>query len=178
MKRHIQRYLKNEENNMYSVEECLQILEKMKLMCNEDDDIEVFDKALYKVGMEGDMSVIERLCTVLDDETEGPSSAMDDILETIFYISEKYGHIEEGIYIFLSNGYKIVKNAAFWFEIFNKKLLNTERLQEHYISAIKRLDKKNLEILLNTLDDIEKEDDEDYYKESIDLIRENIKSIE
>ena len=38
--------------------------------------------------------------------------------------------------------------------------------------------KKNLEILLNTLDDIEKEDDEDYYKESIDLIRENIKSIE
>ncbi len=163
---------------MYSVEECLQILEKMRYMCNEDDDIEVFDKALYKVGMEGDMSVIERLCTVLDDETEGPSSAMDDILETIFYISEKYGHIEEGIYIFLSNGYKIVKNAAFWFEIFNKKLLNTERLQEHYISAIKRLDKKNLEILLNTLDDIEKEDDEDYYKESIDLIRENIKSIE
>ncbi len=137
---------------MYSVEECLQILEKMRYMCNEDDDIEVFDKALYKVGMEGDMSVIERLCTVLDDETEGPSSAMDDILETIFYISEKYGHIEEGIYIFLSNGYKIVKNAAFWFE--------------------------NLEILLNTLDDIEKEDDEDYYKESIDLIRENIKSIE
>ena len=45
---------------MYSIEECLQILEKMKLMCNEDDDIEVFDKALYKVGMEGDMSVIER----------------------------------------------------------------------------------------------------------------------
>ena len=163
---------------MYSVEECLQILEKMKLMCNEDDDIEVFDKALYKVGMEGDMSVIERLCTVLDDETEGPSSAMDDILETIFYISEKYGHIEEGIYIFLSNGYKIIKNAAFWFKIFNIRILNESYMYKYYISAIKRLDEKNLEILLNTLDGIEKEDDEDYYKESIDLIRENIKSIE
>ena len=162
-----------------SIEECLQILEKMRYMCNEDDDIEVFDEALYRVRREGDMNVIERLCTViLNDKLEEPLSAMDDVLETIFYISEKYGHIEEGIYIFLSNGYKIVKNAAFWFEIFNKKLLNTGRLQEHYISAIKRLDKKNLEILLNTLDDIEKEDDEDYYKESIDLIRENIKSIE
>ena len=106
MKRHIQRYLKKEENNMYSVEECLQILEKMRYMCNEDDDIEVFDKALYKVGMEGDMSVIERLCTViLNDKLEEPLSAMDDILETIIYISVKYNQVEDGIYIFLSNGY-------------------------------------------------------------------------
>jgi len=161
-----------------SIEECLQVLNKMKMMCNEDDDIEVFDKALYRVRMEGDMSTIERLCTVLDDETEGPSSAMEDILDSIFDIAERYEQLEEGMYIFLHNGYKIVKNAADWFEIFNKMILNTEYLQEHYISAIKRLDKKNLEILLNTLANIEKEDDEDYYKESIDLIRETVKSIE
>ena len=164
---------------MYSVEECLQILEKMRYMCNEDDDIEVFDEALYRVRREGDMNVIERLCTViLNDKLEEPLSAMDDVLETIFYISEKYGHIEEGIYIFLSNGYKIIKNAAFWFKIFNIRILNESYMYKYYISAIKRLDEKNLEILLNTLDGIEKEDDEDYYKESIDLIRENIKSIE
>ena len=163
---------------MYSIEECLQILNKMKMMCNEDDDIEVFDEALYRVRMEGDMSAIEKLYTALDDETEGPSSAMMDILESIIDISERCNQLEEGIYIFLSNGYKIIKNAADWFEMFNKLLLNTEHLEEYYISAIKRLDKKNLEILLNTLDGIEKEDDEDYYKESIDLIRENIKSIE
>ena len=163
---------------MYSIEECLQILNKMKMMCNEDDDIEVFDEALYRVRMEGDMSAIEKLYTALDDETEGPSSAMMDILESIIDISERCNQLEEGIYIFLSNGYKIIKNAADWFEMFNKLLLNTEHLEEYYISAIKRLDEKNLEILLNTLDGIEKEDDEDYYKESIDLIRENIKSIE
>lgn len=164
---------------MYSVEECLQILEKMRYMCNEDDDIEVFDEALYRVRREGDMNVIERLCTViLNDKLEEPLSAMDDVLETIIYISEKYNQVEEGIYIFLSNGYKIIKSAPYWFKMFNKLLLYTEHLHEYYVSAIKRLDEKNLEILLNTLDGIEKEDDEDYYKESIDLIRENIKSIE
>ena len=164
---------------MYSIEECLQILEKMKLMCNEDDDIEVFDKALYKVGMEGDMSVIERLCTVvLNDKLEEPLSAMDDILETIFYISEKYGHIEEGIYIFLSNGYKIIKNAAFWFKIFNIRILNESYMYKYYISAIKRLDEKNLEILLNILDDIEKETPVDDLNEAAKLIREKVKSIE
>ena len=89
---------------MYSVEECLQILEKMRYMCNEDDDIEVFDEALYRVRREGDMNVIERLCTViLNDKLEEPLSAMDDVLETIIYISEKYNQVEEGIYIFLSN---------------------------------------------------------------------------
>ena len=175
MKKHIQKYLRKEENNMNSIEECLQILNKMKLMCNEDDDIEVFDKALYKVSMEGDMSVIEKLCTVLDDKTEGPSSAMEDIFESILYISKKYNQMEEGIYIFLSNSYKIIKNAADWFEIFNKELLNTKHLHEYYISAIKRLNKENLNILLNTLDRIEKEDDENYYKKTIDFVRENIK---
>ena len=124
------------------------------------------------------MSVIERLCTVLDDETEGPSSAMDDILETIFYISEKYGHIEEGIYIFLSNGYKIIKNAAFWFKIFNIRILNESYMYKYYISAIKRLDEKNLEILLNILDDIEKETPVDDLNEAAKLIREKVKSIE
>ena len=161
-----------------SIEECLQILNKMKMMCNEDDDIEVFDKALYKVRMEGDMSAIEKLYTALDDETEGPSSAMMDILESIIDISERCNQLEEGIYIFLSNGYKIIKNATDWFEMFNRLLLYTRRLHEYYIFAIKRLDKKNLEILLDTLDDIEKKNNVDYLKESIDLIREKIKSIE
>ena len=160
---------------MYSIEECLQILNKMKMMCNEDDDIEVFDEALYRVRMEGDMSAIEKLYTALDDETEGPSSAMDDILETIFYISEKYGHIEEGIYIFLSNGYKIIKNAPFGFKVFSMKILNTYSSDKYYISAIKRLDKENLKILLNTLYDIEKDDKEGYYKEHIDFIIKSIK---
>ena len=179
MKRHIQRYLKKEENNMYSVEECLQILEKMRYMCNEDDDIEVFDKALYKVGMEGDMSVIERLCTViLNDKLEEPLSAMDDVLETIIYISEKYNQVEEGIYIFLSNGYKIIKSAPYWFKMFNKLLLYTEHLHEYYVSAIKRLDEKNLEILLNILDGIEKETPVDDLNEAAKLIREKVKSIE
>lgn len=161
-----------------SIEECLQILNKMKMMCNEDDDIEVFDEALYRVRMEGDMSAIEKLYTALDDETEGPSSAMMDILESIIDISERCNQLEEGIYIFLSNGYKIIKNAADWFEMFNKLLLYTEDLHEYYVSAIKRLDEKNLEILLNILDDIEKETPVDDLNEAAKLIREKVKSIE
>ncbi len=160
---------------MNSIEECLQILNKMKKMCNEDDDIEVFDEALYKVRTEADMSAIEKLYTALDDETEGPSSAMMDILESILDIAERCNQEEEGIYIFLSNANKIIKNAVFWFEMFNKLLLNTEYLHKYYIAAIKKLDKENLEILLNILDYIEKDDRENHYKTKINFIKENIK---
>ena len=104
--------------------------------------------------------------------------SMDDILETILYISEKYNQVEEGIYIFLSNGYKIIKSAPYWFKMFNKLLLYTRRLHEYYVSAIKRLDEKNLEILLNILDDIEKETPVDDLNEAAKLIREKVKSIE
>lgn len=158
-----------------SIEECLQILNKMKMMCNEDDDIEVFDEALYRVRMEGDMSAIEKLYTALDDETEGPSSAMMDILESIIDISERCNQLEEGIYIFLSNGYEIIENAKFWFIMFNRLLLNTKYLYKYYISAIKRLDKENLEILLNTLNWIERDDKENLYKEKVKIIKESIK---
>ena len=161
--------------SLNSIEECLKIMDKMKLMCNEDDDIEVFDAALYKVSMEGDMSVIERLCNILDDKTEGPCSAMEDILNTIFYISEKYKQLEQGIYIFLSNSYKMIKYAVDWYTMFHTMVLNTPDLYEYYISAIKRLDKQNLEIVLHTLYDIEKYDEEGYYKEHIDFIIKSIK---
>ncbi len=166
----------NMDYSLNSIEECFQILEKVKYMCNEENNIEVFDTALYKISQEGDMGVIERLCTtVLNDEIEEPLSAMHDILETIFYISEKYDQMEQGIYIFLSNGYKIIKNAPFGFKVFSMKILNTYSSDKYYISAIKRLDKENLKILLNTLYDIEKDDKEGYYKEHIDFIIKSIK---
>jgi len=73
-----------------------------------------------------------------------------------------------------SNGYKIIKNAPFGFKVFSMKILNTYSSDKYYISAIKRLDKQNLDILLNTLYDIEKYDEEGYYKESIDFIRKEV----
>ena len=150
----------NMDYSLNSIEECLKIMDKMKLMCNEDDDIEVFDAALYKVRTEADMSAIERLCNILDDKTEGPCSAMMDILESIIDIAKICNQLEQGIYIFLS--------------MFHRLLLNTYDLEQYYISAIKRLDKQNLDILLNTLYDIEKYDEEGYYKESIDFIRKEV----
>ena len=164
----------NMDYSLNSIEECLKIMDKMKLMCNEDDDIEVFDAALYKVSMEGDMSVIERLCNIHDDKTEGPCSAMMDILESIIDIAKRCNQLEQGIYIFLSNSYKMIKYAVDWYTMFHTMVLNTPDLYEYYISAIKKLDKQNLDILLNTLYDIEKYDEEGYYKESIDFIRKEV----
>ncbi|NDO46921.1 Imm30 family immunity protein [Clostridium sp. MD294] len=166
--------------SLNSIEQCLQIMDKMKLMCNEDDDIEIFDEALYKVRTEADMSAIERLCNILDDKTEGPCSAMEDILNTIFYISEKYKQLEQGIYIFLSNSYKMIKYAVDWYEMFHRMVLWTPNLYEYYISAIKRLDKQNLEILLHTLhnikkEDIEKDNGKNFFEEKVDFIIKSIK---
>ncbi len=141
---------------MNTIEENLKIVYKMRLMCKEDDDIEVFDKALYELSQQGDMSIIKPLSNVLtDDPEQSTPSMMDDITEVIFHIAEKYNQLEEGIYIFLSNGQHLIKEAPFWYEIFTHKALGEK---EPYLAAVKRLDNANFNIAMQVLHDVKEND--------------------
>ena len=69
---------------MNSIADDIKILKKMKLL-GEDDDIDVFDEAVYRISLNGDNSVIKELCEVLNDLASTPS-AMDNVMH--FYNSE------------------------------------------------------------------------------------------
>lgn len=160
---------------MKKIEENLYILNKMKLICNEDDleedDMEIYEEAIYEIAKTGNLDIIENLCEILDEKTNVYFPLMDDIIETIFYISKKHNNLEEGIYIFLSNAYKVISNGNRWFKKFNKMSLVSQEVYQSYLGAIKRLDKENLEILFCILNEIEND------KYCSDVCREKINYI-
>ena len=144
---------------MKTIEENLEILNKIKLICDENDiekdDMEIYEEALYEIAIIGNLNIIENLCEILDEKINVLLPLMDDIIENIFYISKNNNNLEEGIYIFLSNAYKITLNGNRLFKKFNKMSLVSQEVYQAYLSAIKRLDKKNLEILFLILNEIE-----------------------
>lgn len=151
---------------MASITNDLKILKQMKLL-GEDDDIEVFDEAVYRISLKGDNSVIKELCQVLDDSTSTPS-AMDNVIQCMFIIANRCG-IEEGIYEILSNVNEILINAKRCFTKINIMILNYEPFNNAYISAIKKLEDEELGSLIDILYQIENKYS-DQYEKKIDLI--------
>lgn len=151
---------------MNSIIDDIKILKQMKLL-GENDDIEIFDEAVYRISVEGDNSIIKELCQVLDDSTSTPS-ATDNVIQCIFTIANRCG-LEEGIYEILSNTDKILINAKRCFIKINTMILNYEPFNNAYISAIKRLGDEELSSLIDILFEI-KGKYPDKYGEKIDLI--------
>lgn len=151
---------------MNSIADDIKILKQMKLL-GEDDDIDLFDEAVYRVALNGDNSVIKELCQVLDDSTSTPA-AMDNVIQCIFTIANRCG-LEDGIYEILCNIDKIVINAKRCFVQTNRMILNYEPFSKAYIAAIKRLEDEELSLLIDILYQI-KDKYSDKYEEKIDLI--------
>ena len=133
---------------MNSIADDIKILKQMKSL-GEDDDIDVFDEAVYRISLNGDNSVIKELCQVLDDSTSTPS-AMDNVIQCIFTIANRCG-LEDGIYEILSNVDKILINGKRCFIQINRMILNYEPFNNAYISAIKRLGDEELSSLIDIL---------------------------
>lgn len=160
---------------MNSIEENLKIVYKMRLMCNEDDDIEVFDEALYELSQQGDMDIIPALCDVLTDDPEQTTpSMMDDITEVIYNIAQRHNQLEQGIYLFLSKGEKLIKEAPFWYETFSCKLLISDEDIYPYRNAVRRLDSTNFDIVMQLLHDIK--ENHEYCRDSAEWIINHINS--
>lgn len=151
---------------MNSIENDIKILKEMKLL-EEDDDIDVFDEAVYRISLSADNSLIKELCQVLDDSTSTPS-AMDNVIMCIFTIANRCG-LEEGIYEILCNVDKILINAKRCFVQINRVILNYELFNNAYISAIKRLGDEELSSLIDILYEI-KGKHSDKYGRKVDSI--------
>ena len=67
---------------MESIKNDIKILKQMKLL-GENDDIDIFDEAVYRISLKADNSVIKELCEVLDDSTSTPS-AVENLIQCIF----------------------------------------------------------------------------------------------
>lgn len=147
---------------MNSIADDIKILKQMKSL-GEDDDIDVFDEAVYRISLNGDNSVIKELCQVLDDSTSTPS-AMDNVIQCIFTIANRCG-LEDGIYEILSNVDKILINGKRCFIQINRMILNYEPFNNAYISAIKRLGDEELSSLIDILYQLK-----DKYEKKIDWI--------
>lgn len=147
---------------MNSIADDIKILKQMKSL-GEDDDIDVFDEAVYRISLNGDNSVIKELCQVLDDSTLTPS-AMDNVIQCIFTIANRCG-LEDGIYEILSNVDKILINGKRCFIQINRMILNYEPFNNAYISAIKRLGDEELSSLIDILYQLK-----DKYEKKIDWI--------
>lgn len=149
---------------MNSIEDDIKILKQMKLL-GEYDDIDIFDEAVYRILLNGDNSVINDLCQVLDDSTP---AAMDNVIQCIFTIANRCG-LEDGIYEILCNVDKILVSAKRCFIQINRMILNYEPFNNAYISAIKRLGDEELSSLIDILYEL-KDKYSDKYEEKIDLI--------
>ena len=82
---------------MKTIEENLEILNKIKLICDEndieEDDMEIYEEALYEIAIIGNLNIIENLCEILDEKINVLLPLMDDIIENIFYISKNNNNL-------------------------------------------------------------------------------------
>ena len=66
-----------------------------------EEKFDLFEKTLYNIRLEGDMSVINDLSLLIDDEFFEPA-IMEDMVEIIILIIEKYD-LKKGLYIIFNS---------------------------------------------------------------------------
>ena len=118
-----------------------------------EEKFDLFEKTLYNIRLEGDMSVINDLSLLIDDEFFEPA-IMEDIVEIIILIIEKYD-LKKGLYIIFNNIDKILINGKFFFSMIIEMILNDdEEFIENFVYAINSLNDNKKEILINLLNEI------------------------
>ena len=109
---------------MASFKEQISILYKMCFLENDGDNIEVFENILNELSHLGTNDIIPDLCTIFEDDIAEPS-AVDYLIETIFYIAKHKG-LEEGLYNLAVGVPKMLPHAEFWRKNTSGTLLNSK----------------------------------------------------
>lgn len=118
-----------------------------------EEKFDLFEKTLYNIRLEGDMSVINDLSLLIDDEFFEPA-IMEDMVEIIILIIEKYD-LKKGLYIIFNNIDKIIINGKFFFSTLIEMILNDdEEFIENFVYAINSLDDNKKEMSINLLNEI------------------------
>ena len=122
---------------MASFKEQISILYKMCFLENDGDNIEVFENILNELSHLGTNDIIPDLCTIFEDDIAEPS-AVDYLIETIFYIAKHKG-LEEGLYNLSVGVPKMLPHAEFWAERIHRTLLNSKDLVVPYTKIIENV---------------------------------------
>ena len=122
---------------MASFKEQISILYKMCFLENDGDNIEVFENILNELSHLGTNDIIPDLCTIFEDDIAEPS-AVDYLIETIFYIAKHKG-LEEGLYNLAVGVPKMLPHAEFWAERIHRTLLNSKDLVVPYTKIIENV---------------------------------------
>ncbi len=108
-------------------------LYRMRDMNGNDDDLARFTDILSEICETAAADVIPDLCRMLEDDVIEPSAA-GDLLETIFYISERCGIDESMRYLALGVP-GLFPRAEGWAVRLHRMLLHADRPDAPYIAA-------------------------------------------
>ncbi|GGO05319.1 hypothetical protein [Saccharibacillus kuerlensis] len=108
-------------------------LYRMRDLDGNDDDLERFNDILNELSHRASADIIPDLCRMLEDDVIEPSAA-GDLLETIFYISDRCG-IEESMRYLALGVPCLFPRAEGWAVRLHRMLLHADRPGAPYIEA-------------------------------------------
>ncbi|OWR30046.1 hypothetical protein CDO73_13320 [Saccharibacillus sp. O23] len=133
-------------------------LYRMRDLNGNDDELERFTDILNELCENASADVIPDLCRMLEDDVIEPSAA-GDLLETIFYISDRCG-IEESMCYLALGVPGLFPGAEGWAVRLHRMLLHADRPNAPYISAyasaLRRIPARSIRRVLNTLLEIKR----------------------
>jgi len=142
----------------------------MRDLNGDDDDLERFTDILNELCESASADVIPDLCRMLEDDIIEPSAA-GDLLETLFYISDRCG-IEESMYYLALGVPGLFPKAEGWAVRLHRMLLHADRPNSPYIrsyaAALRHIPVRSVRRVLNTLLDIKRTQPE-LYAVKVDL---------
>lgn len=151
----------------------LEELYRMRDLNGNDDDLERFTDILNELCEKASADVIADLCRMLEDDVIEPSAA-GDLLETIFYISERCG-IEESMRYLALGIPGLFPRAEGWAIRLHRMLLDSDRPDapyiEYYGTALRGIPARIVRRAANTVLEIKRAQPE-LYTEKVDLFTE------
>lgn len=133
----------------------IQLLDNMRYMRNEGDDIFAFGDALNTLAYNAGLDSIKYLFDLLEGDCDEPS-AMDDVTETIFYIVRRHGE-KEGLKEISNCFIRGRDKGRFWLEVIVCKIINSHELFELWKPMLNEMDDGNRCLIMDILSEIVKE---------------------
>jgi len=140
---------------------------KLNRFMKTENKILLFEEALEEIGNTDDYYMIGNLMDVLEDNTEH-EEVMWGLIHTIEYLSEFSP--KEGLKSLINAIPDNVENCREWIEILHFRILNNDEYRKLYGSALKEVDVRNQEMVLNLLNDI-KNEDPDKFESKVEEIK-------
>ena len=148
-----------------SFEKELAELDKIRTL--ESGEIEIYENILNDLATKADNSIIQRLCSVFEDEIWEPSAG-SNLMKTIFHIAKRC-NLDEGMLELAKGIHVMLPQGKDWAIITYKTILNSELLMNSFINAIKKVDEETKQSTLGIFKEV-RDDQPEEYVEKVDRL--------